>query len=107
MAKKAGEDPSINKSQAIRDVLAGNPAIKSKDLIDQLAETGIKVAPSLVYMVKSKLNKGRKKAKRARVSAAAGATVQNPVEAIIRVKEIARELGGYKNLKMLVDLLAE
>ena len=107
MAKKAPEDPSINKSQAIRDVLTGNPSIKSKDLIDQLAGKGIKVAPSLVYMVKSKLNKGRKRAKRERLAAVAGATVKNPVQVIIRVKELARELGGYKNLKMLVDLLAE
>jgi hypothetical protein len=106
VAKKAGEDPSINKSQAIRDVLTGNPTIKSKDLIGQLAEKGIKVAPSLVYMVKSKLNKGRRRAKRERASAAAGVTVKNPVEVIIRVKDLAQELGGYKNLKMLVDLLA-
>ncbi|HVK13193.1 MAG TPA: hypothetical protein VM597_30855 [Gemmataceae bacterium] len=107
MAKKAAEDPSINKSQAIRDVLTGNPAIKSKDLIGQLAGKGIKVAPSLVYMVKSKLNKGRRKARRDRASAAAGAAVKNPVEVILRVKDLARELGGYRNLKQLVDLLAE
>ena len=31
----------------------------------------------------------------------------NPVEVILRVKDFARELGGIKNLKILVDLLAD
>jgi hypothetical protein len=105
MAKATG--PAVNKSQAIRDVLTVNPSIGSKDLISQLAEKGVKVAPSLVYMVKSKLNKGKRKAKRERVASVAGATVKNPVEVIIRVKDLARDLGGYKNLKKLVDLMAE
>jgi hypothetical protein len=48
VANKAAEDPSVNKSQAIRDVLTANPAIKSKELIAQLAEKGVSVAPSLV-----------------------------------------------------------
>ena len=109
MAKKApsADGQPVNKSQAIRDVLTANPTIGSKDLIAQLAEKGVKVAPSLVYMVKSKLNKGQRRAKRERVSAAAGARSRIPVEVIIRVKNLARELGGYKNLKQLVDLLAE
>ena len=105
MAKATG--PAVNRSQAIREVLTANPTIGSKDLIAQLAAKGVKVAPSLVYMVKSKLNKDQRKAKRARVTAAAGVTVKNPVEIIRGVKELARELGGYKSLKQLVDLLAE
>ena len=32
---------------------------------------------------------------------------KNPVEVVLRVKDLAREVGGIKNLKMLVDLLAE
>ena len=58
-------------------------------------------------MVKSKVNKGERRAKRGRVSAAAWTVVKNPVVVIIRVKNLARELGGYKNLNYLVDLLAE
>ena len=96
-----------NKSEAIRELLTANPKLGSKEIIATLAEKGLKVAPSLIYMVKSKLNKGQRKAKRERVSAAAGATVKNPVEVILRVKDLARELGGYKSLKQLVDLLAE
>jgi hypothetical protein len=41
------------------------------------------------------------------MAAALSLSVRNPVEVIIRVKELARELGGYKNLKLLVDLLAD
>jgi hypothetical protein len=111
MAKKDtpadGPPPPANKSQAIRDLLAAEPTLGSKEVVARLAAGGIKVAPSLIYMMKSKLKKGRRRARRERVSAAAGATVQNPVEVIVRVKTLARELGGYKNLKLLVDLLAE
>jgi hypothetical protein len=107
VAKKAAED-GVNKSQAIRDVLTANPKIKSKELISQLAEKGVKVAPGLVYMVKSKLNKGQRRARREKATAAAGGfVVQNPVEVIVRLKDFARDLGGYKNLKKLVDLMAE
>jgi hypothetical protein len=31
----------------------------------------------------------------------------NPVEVIRRVKDLAREVGGIQNLKILVDLLAD
>jgi hypothetical protein len=57
--------------------------------------------------VKSKLNKGRRKARRERATAGAGTMVKNPVEVIVRVRDRANDLGGYKNLKKLVDLLAE
>ena len=97
----------VNKSDAIREELARNPTAGSKVIIAALAERGIKVAPSLIYMVKSKLKQSKKRARREKVTAAAGAAVKNPVEVILRVKDLARELGGYRNLKQLVDLLAE
>ena len=66
------------------------------------------MAPSLIYFVKSKANQKKRKARRAlaeETSRQAGAI--NPLELIIRVKDLARELGGMKSLKQLVDLLAE
>ena len=33
--------------------------------------------------------------------------VKNPVELVMRVKQLAREVGGIRNLKQLVDLLAD
>jgi hypothetical protein len=97
-----------NRSQAVREALEKSPKAGSKEIIAQLAGRGIKVSPTLVYYVKSKQNQARRKEKRARVAATTrGTGVTNPVEMVVRVKELARELGGVKNLKMLVDLLAD
>lgn len=100
--------PATNKSDAIRELLSSNPKLGSKDIIATLGEKGLKVAPSLIYFVKSKLKQAKKQAKREKVAASTGLTAaKNPVEVVIRVKDLARELGGYKSLKQLVDLLAE
>jgi hypothetical protein len=98
----------VNKSDAIREALAQNPKAGPKDIVGLLAGRGIKVAPSLVYFIKSKAKHDKRKQQRARVAAASERTgTSNPVEVVLRVKDIAREVGGIKNLKMLVDLLAE
>lgn len=103
-SNKAG----VNKSDAIREALAQNPKAGPKDVVALLAGRGIKVAPSLVYFIKSKAKHARLKQKRARVAAASeGTGTGNPVEVVLRVKDLAREVGGIGNLKMLVDLLAE
>lgn len=109
MAKKAAEDGTpVNKSQAIRDFLAGNPKADTKAVVAGLAEKGVKVAPTLVYFIKSKQRQARRRAKRDRVAASSGQmAANNPVEVVLRVKDLAREVGGIKNLKLLVDLLAE
>src|SRR3954462_6625778 len=98
----------VNKSDAIREALAQNPKAGPKDIVTLLAGRGIKVAPSLVYFIKSKAKHAKLKQKRARVAAATkGTGAPNPVELVLRVKDIAREVGGIQNLKMLVDLLAD
>jgi hypothetical protein len=98
----SGNGKPTNKSEAVREALAENPKAGSREIIAKLAEKGVKVAPTLVYYVKSKQNQARRRAKRAKVVATG-----NPVELVLRVKDIAREVGGIKNLKQLVDLLAE
>jgi hypothetical protein len=110
MAKKESLDGarSVNRSQAIRDVFAENPNTDTKAVIERLAEKGVKVSPTMVYYIRSKQRLARRKAKRAQVaesSRKSGAT--NPVELVLRVKDMAREVGGIRNLKQLVDLLAE
>ena len=110
MAKKASAENGtpINKSQAVRDFLAGNPGADTKAVVAGLAGKGVKVAPTLVYFIKSKQRQARRRAKRDRVAASSRQTgSKNPVEVVLRVKDLAREVGGIKNLKMLVDLLAE
>ena len=103
-----GTRKKSNRSQAVRDALAANPGATSKEIIAQLAGRGLKVSPTLVYFIKSKQNQARRREKRARVAATSRSTgTPNPVEVVVRVKELAREVGGVQNLKLLVDLLAE
>jgi hypothetical protein len=105
MAKS--EQPT-NKSQAIRDYFAGNPKADSKTVIADLGTKGIKVSPTMVYYVRSKMGQARRKAKRALVAESSRKlTPTNPVELVLRVKGLAHEVGGIHNLKQLVDLLAE
>jgi hypothetical protein len=109
MAKGAASDGGkVNKSQAVRDFLTTNPDADSKAVIAGLADQGIKVAPTMVYYVRSKLGQARRKARRERVAASSRQSgASNPVEVVLRVKDLAREVGGIGNLKQLVDLLAE
>ena len=107
-SKAAGNGKPVNKSEAVREALAQYPKATSKEVIARLAERGVKVAPTLVYYVKSKQNQARRRAKRARVAEESRRTATgNPVELVLRVKDLAREAGGIQNLKLLVDLLAE
>jgi hypothetical protein len=98
MAKK------INKSQAIRDFLGQNPKATNREVMDALGAKGIKVSYNQVYFVKVK---GRKAKRRAAVKATRAAGLSNPVEAVMKVRALASEVGGMKSLKQLVDLLAE
>ena len=110
MAKQAtsANGTPINKSQAIRDFLAGNPKADTKTVVAGLGEKGIKVNPPLVYLIRSKANKVKRRAKRDRFTVSSGRTAStNPVELFQKVRGLARELGGIKNLKTLVDLLAD
>jgi hypothetical protein len=105
VAKSNGK---VNKSQAIRDLFALDPKMDSKAVMEKLAADGVKVSPTMVYYVRSRLKHAARREKRDRVAASSRSTaVTNPVELVLRVKDLAREVGGYKQLKQLVDLLAE
>jgi hypothetical protein len=110
MAKKLTSDNGnpVSKSEAIRETIAQNPKATSREVIALLAGKGVKVAPTLVYYVRSKQKLAKRRQKRERVAAASRKTAAaNPVELVLRVKDLAHEVGGITNLKMLVDLLAE
>jgi hypothetical protein len=109
MAKSnANNGESANKSEAVREELTRNPKAGTKEVIAALAERGVKVAPTLVYYIRSKQSHARRKIKREQIAETSRNThAANPVEVVLRVKDLAREVGGIKNLKMLVDLLAE
>jgi hypothetical protein len=98
----------INKSQSIRDVLAEQPKLKTREVVAQLAEKGIKVTPTLVYYIKSRQRIAKRRQKRERIAESSKhANGTNPVGIVVRVKELAREIGGIETLKQLVDVLAE
>ena len=107
MAKAKDESGKINKSQAIRDLFAEDPKMDSKTVMARLAEKNIKVSPAMIYYVRSKLRHANRRAKRERIAASSAPLSRNPAELVLRVKALAREVGGMKILKQLVDVLAE
>jgi hypothetical protein len=110
MAKKAASDNGtpVNKSQAIRDYLAGNPAAGTKDVVAGLADKGVKVTPALVYLIKSKAKQAKRRARRERFAESSrGTGTVDPVELFREVRDLGRKVGGIQNLKRLVDLMAE
>ena len=108
MAKAKSGDGSLNKSQEVRDALARNPTAKPKEIVAELAASGIKVTTGLVYMIKS-VSKKKKRRKKLAAAAAISATTPSvdPVKLILKVRDLAREAGGLRYLKQLVDVLAE
>lgn len=95
MAKKAKadrSDPKTNKSLAIRTVLVTMPSAKAADVAAAVHEQyGHKVTPTLIYLVKSKLNlKADKRARRAK-GQPAGVSVGSATEWIQAIK-LARQL---------------
>jgi hypothetical protein len=104
----SSKDQPVNKSQAIRDMIAQHPKAATPEMVALLAARGVRVKPHLVYLVRSKGR--RKKARRRRQRAVAlsrAAGVSDPVKLVLRVKELADGAGGIKALQRLVDALAE
>jgi hypothetical protein len=99
----AKAENKVNKSQIIREILAADPKADYKTVIARAAEKGAKVSQTMVYYVRSKLGQAARKARREQ----AAVTSRSPVELVGRVKKLAAEVGGMKQLKQLVDLLAD
>jgi hypothetical protein len=105
---KATEKNGVNKSAAIRTILEKNPKTPVKEIVSTLDGQGIKVHPNLVYLIKSQTKQKAKRAKRKQaVEATQRAGIANPVELILEVRKVAEKAGGIRQLKKLVDLLAE
>ena len=70
MAKTKSSDGNgkVNKSQVIRDLFAEDPTMASKVVMERLAAQGVKVSPTMVYYVRSKLQHAARKDKRERVA---------------------------------------
>ncbi len=98
----------VNKSAAIRQAISQNPKAKSKEIVNYLASKGIKVAPTLVYYIRNRAKHAQQVQKRQRLVESSRSTGSaDPVNLILRVKELSRDAGGIQLLKKLVDVLAE
>lgn len=106
MARKSSED-GVNKSQAIRDLLTENPKITPREIIENLAQKGIEVKPSLIYIVKGKLQEKKRRARRDEkaVSRASAGGKNDAVATIMKVRKLAEEVGGMRSLRAIVEAL--
>ncbi len=108
MAKKR----TVNKSEAIRTVLAATPGASAKEVVTTLKAKGIAVSETYVYGVKKTMKPGKKKGPKAAKVAApvtAAAPSSNGVlgvgASIAVVKAAAEKVGGWSALKEIVDAL--
>lgn len=108
----AKQKNGVNKSEEIRKLLGANPRISAKDVSTALGEKGIKISPKLYYLVKGKMlakQAHKKKAQKmaAKVAASTGTGGGDALSMILRVKSLAREVGGMKRLQSLVEAMNE
>jgi hypothetical protein len=106
MAKKKN---GVNKSEEIRQLLKANPSIGAKEIVSTLGGKGIQVSQGLVHFVKGHLKgrKGRKKKTEKVVAKVAAATGNDDaLTTVLKVNQLASEVGGLKKLKALVDAMS-
>jgi len=103
-----GGEKRKTKSQEVRELLAANPKMKVRTIVEELASRGIKITPSQVYLVKRKWKmRKRRAAQREAVATGQRVGVKNPAELVLEVKRLAGSAGGLQNLRMLVEALAD
>jgi hypothetical protein len=105
MPRRKNQNGAVNKSAAIRELLNQNAKTPVKEIMATLAQKGIKVQPSLVYFLKAKMKRQKRRQIRERVAQTTGNG--NPVDLILKVKGLAAQAGGMGKLKQLVEVLAE
>jgi hypothetical protein len=115
MAKKH----TFNKTQAVRDYLKTHPGAMSGEIAAALNTQGVKVTPSYVANIKTKINKARKAKKAARQQAAVEAAtpvgVEKPTKAgdtvtvdqVRAVAQTVKTMGGFNRFNELLDLIKE
>lgn len=105
MAKKAKGGP--NKSSAIRDYKAANPAATPKEIAEALGKNGIGVSAQFVSTVLSNAKKkGGKIGKRGPKPGGRKAASGN-LEQLITAKKMVEQLGGIDNARAALNVLAQ
>ena len=92
----------INRSQAIRDILAKDLAAKPKAIQAELAKKGIKVSASLINAVKYGKSKPGKRGRKAGSRSSGGET---SFDALLGAKALADKLGGVRRARQALDML--
>lgn len=116
MAKKKADGPS--KSQHIRDYLKEDPSASANQIVEALAQRGIKVSPGLASNVKytsgptakpKKRAVGKKKAVRLAVGKKKAAPVSGKgltADDLMEAKKLVAEVGGFDQARKALDALA-
>jgi len=104
--KKYRAAGDVNKSAAIREILAANPEMKVNEVVATLAAKRIAVRPQLVYFIKGTLKrKARHTKRRGAIERAEKVGMTDPVELIVDLKKLAERAGGMRNLMRLAEVL--
>ena len=115
MAKKL----KVSKTQAVHDYLKVHPGTMSGEIAAALAKQGIKITPSYVANIKTKINKGaatkRAVKKEAAIVAAAPAAVVTPkkngdtitLEQVKKVAHTIQTLGGFQRVTEVLAVIKE
>lgn len=110
---------TVNKSAAVREILERNPEMSPKEVVGILAGRGINVTAQLVSNVKTREGKGSSTpARRGRPPAKNGvaaptvarrtvADVTFSTENMVNVKRLASELGGFAQLREVMDAVEQ
>lgn len=107
MARTKG---GVNKSEEIRQLLKANPKMSAKEAVAAMNEKGLKISENLYYFIKGNMKGRRGRRKKANkmvasVTASTGVNRSSAVATILKVKALADDVGGLKNLKALVEAL--
>jgi hypothetical protein len=105
----ANQKTGVNKSEEIRKLVKANPKMATKDIKVALAEKNIKVADALIYFVKGRMKqqKSQRTHFKAAVKVASTNGTADILGTILKVKQLAADVGGMKKLRALADALSE
>jgi hypothetical protein len=95
----------VNKSAMVREILERDPKTPVKEIVKTITDQGVKIAPSMVYYIKSMMKRAKRRQVRQQVAKSTGNA--NTVALVRRVKDIAHEVGGMQKLRELVEILAQ
>ena len=88
-----------NKSALIREYMAKKPDATANEIVDALAAKKVKVTTAYIYALKAK--NGKPKAGKAKSATLGG------VEALVKAKRMADQLGGVDKARELLATLAQ